>query len=112
MRVLTLALPILLAMVGCDKTEQPPKNMVAADTLAMLLADMTVLETAQNTKALTSDSVKYSYEALYAAMFAHYGVTNARYDSTMAWLSTHPSDLEKIYDQVIEHLAERESANR
>lgn len=112
MKVLVIVFAVFMTLMGCEKTEHPPQNLIPADTLALLLADMHILETAQNTKVLTSDSVPHSYEALYAAMFARYAISNERYDSTMVWLSNHPSDLEIIYDRVIEHLAQRESATR
>ena len=100
---------LLMGLVACEPKEHRPTGLIDDAAMAQLLADMHILETAQNSKTLQSDSIQFSYEQIYTETFKKHNVTRSQYDSTMMWLSHHPAELEVVYDQVISELSERES---
>jgi len=100
----------ILSLSACTRSPNRPSGLVADSTMVQLLADMHILESAHNTKALEADSVPYTYAEIYAEIFRKHNVTKVQYDSTMTWYSREPMQMDAIYDQVIEELSKRESA--
>jgi hypothetical protein len=98
------------ALAACNPKAPRPAGLASDTTMVMLLADMHILESAHNTKALEADSVPYTYAEIYAEIFRRHNVTKAQYDSTMMWLARDSQQLDAIYDQVIEELSKREAA--
>lgn len=101
---------MMLGIAACTPTEKRPAGMAADSTMVQLLADMHILESAHNTKALEADSVPYTYAEIYTEIFRRHNVTKVQYDSTMLWYSRQPMQMDAIYDQVIEELSKREAA--
>lgn len=110
MRFLLWAMSFLL--FSCESVQKRPIGLVPDSTMVLLLADMHILETAQNTKSLEADSVPFSYQELYAEIFKRHQVRRPQYDSTMMFLSVNAPEMERIYDLVIQELSEREAKTK
>lgn len=99
-----------ISVISCQPQPQRPTGLVPDTTMVQLLADMHILESAHNTKALEADSVPFSYPEIYAEIFRKHQVNKTQYDSTMFWLARDAEQLDAVYDRVIEELSKREAA--
>lgn len=77
----------------------PEKEMITI-IKDMHIADGTFMVSKRRSELMNADSVNY-----YDPIFEKYGYTRSQFDSSIAYYSTKPEILTKIYDQVLEELS-------
>ena len=106
--IITISLFICLLAVstGC-KRESVPDNIMDTATFARFLAEAHLIESYDYSVVATNkDSLGYQSAAAYKTLLAKYNITQADYDSTLAYYMHHPKILEEIYTRTVEQLKE------
>lgn len=97
-RVVSIVSIVLLA--GMALTGCRPRNVLSSSRLEDLLYDMhraeAILQQAGYNYGHEDEVMKYHYEVL-----AAHGVTQAQFDSTIVWYTSHPTRYDKIYPRVL-----------
>jgi hypothetical protein len=108
-------LPIIIALVlvSCSTgkpKESKPQGIIESKDMTELLVDLQQIEGANNLKLFQGDTGQINYALLYETIFEKHGTSKAEFDSSMAWYTIHPEEMEVIYDSVIEELMKVEAA--
>ena len=111
MRYLILILVVFVASCGDaeKKAEKAPANIIPSETMVPLLVDLQLIEGANTTKHFLGDTGRANYELLYNTVFEKHSVRKEQFDSAMVYYTRNGSQLEAIYDQVIEELMKIEA---
>lgn len=103
-RYIAVLLTLLaLTLVGCR-----PKGILHSWEMRDLLVDLHKTDALLQTKCPTcSNETKAIY---YAQVLAAHGVTQAQFDSCLAWYTAHPQLFDKIYPKVLKELDKEREA--
>lgn len=103
-RYIAVLLTLLaLTLVGCR-----PKGILTSREMRHLLVDLHKTDALLQTKCSgCSNETRAIY---YAQVLADHGVTQAQFDSCLAWYTAHPQLFDKIYPKVIAELEKERDA--
>ncbi|MCB0397780.1 MAG: DUF4296 domain-containing protein [Flavobacteriales bacterium] len=95
---------------GCQSETnefQVPAGMISQDTMAAMLLDMHLLESASNLNKLPISN-KY-HAQIYPFVFKKYGVTQERFDTSFAYYRSQPALMDTVYQQIINEASRMQS---
>lgn len=93
---------IALLLASCDH----PINVLDADDMAAVLADIHVAEATMNNKiSYASLDIKRAY---YEGVFEKHGISHETFNKSIDWYSHHPKQFEEVYAQVIALVTEKQ----
>ncbi|HXU28130.1 MAG TPA: DUF4296 domain-containing protein [Bacteroidia bacterium] len=79
------------------KEIKPPTNLISADSMELILTNLTLAEAALN-NGVANDTVKK------INVLANYNISVPRFDSSFAYYTQNPKKLKEIYAKVLEDL--------
>lgn len=89
-------------------TTSKPDNLVAPERMAQILAEVHITEARVSRMGLrSSDSSAIVYKRLEQNIYKKYQVDTAAYAKSYTYYSTHPAELEAIYNEVVEKLKKK-----
>ena len=92
-------------LVGCDATTKKPANLIAADKMVNILADIHLAESKVARMNLHStDSANFVYKRLEKGIFKKYQIDTSAYNKSYVYYSSQPAELEALYQRVVEKL--------
>jgi hypothetical protein len=96
-------------VVACTAPEnKPPENLIPENQMADILTEVHMAEARVSRLSLRSvDSSNIAYKHLESQIFKKFGVDTARYRKSYIFYSSHPADMEAIYQQVTEKLKKK-----
>lgn len=98
--------------------KQEGKNTIPADVLdkekmAEVMTDLQMMESAMRLNYHhQGDSLKIAEDKLILSVFEKNNVTEKQFDTSFEYYSSHPGEMEVIYESVINQLSEREAELR
>ncbi|GAB3034088.1 hypothetical protein GCM10027185_39890 [Spirosoma pulveris] len=100
-------------IVACTAPEnEPPENLLTEEQMASILTEVHLAEAKISRINLRSiDSSNIVYKHLESAIFKKNGVDTATYRKSYIFYSSHPADMESIYQRVTERLKKKVDAN-
>ena len=99
---------LLVVFSSCKKKETTiPNGVLDPMAMADLLADLHTVQAAASIHA-AKDTTFVPFAAYAPALFRNHGITEAVYDSSLAFYTHHPELLDSIYKEVIEELSRRQ----
>jgi len=100
-----MGLVLGLVGIGCANPNETaiPAGIVPADTMAVMLSELHLIEGARSGKQIMGDSL--SMDAYYDALYVRHGVEAERFKTSFAWYSRNPKLLEALYEDVIVRLS-------
>ena len=105
-------LSLLLMLMACDSDEQPPKDIIAEDKMAAILADIHLAESRVSRMQLQSlDSSAMVFNQLQKQIWAKQQVDTLRYRESYSFYTTHPQYMTRIYEKVLKNIEAREKKN-
>jgi hypothetical protein len=108
--LLSVSLLIVLLAVSCKQKEaDAPAYLLSEEKMVDVMVDMHLVETAHNLKLIGPDSTNAEYHSFFSSIFASHGVTKVDFDSSLFYYSTRTTEMNDIYDKVLEELYELES---
>ncbi|WP_207504326.1 DUF4296 domain-containing protein [Telluribacter humicola] len=103
---------LLLMLMACDSEEQPPKDIIAEDKMAAILADIHLAESRVSRLQLQSlDSSAMVFNQLQKQIWKKHKVDTLRYKESYAFYTTHPQYMTRIYEKVVKNIEAREKKN-
>ncbi|HXD93292.1 MAG TPA: DUF4296 domain-containing protein [Bacteroidia bacterium] len=87
----------LLTNCYFKKEIKPPVNLIGADSMELILTNLTITEAALNT-GVANDTVKK------INVLANYNISLQRFDSSFSYYTQNPKKLKEIYAKVLEDL--------
>ncbi len=104
---IALLLCTLAAFTGC-RNRTIPENVIDTATFASFLTEAHLINSYDYVVVAASrDSLGYQTGAAYDSLLAKYNITQADYDTTLAYYMNHPKTLEEIYRRVTENLRDK-----
>ena len=106
-----LTLSFLLFNVACTTSNNnlntiDEKYKINNDTLAKVLSEMALMESAINLNVQNLSSTKF--DSVYNfSILKNNNISKVRYDSTIYFYSKHPEDYKVIYEMVLEKLNQK-----
>lgn len=103
---------ILILNTGCFRNNPNELNtmssqyIVEKDTLATILCEMALTESALNQNVQNYSSTKFDSVYNFNALISHH-VSKERFDSTLYYYSKHPNDYKTLYELVLERLNQK-----
>lgn len=93
-------------VVACTAPEnKPPENLLSKSQMADILTEVHMAEARVTRLSLRSiDSSNIAYKKLEGDIFKKFGVDTATYRTSYIFYSSHPADMETIYQQVTNQL--------
>ncbi|HTA63103.1 MAG TPA: DUF4296 domain-containing protein [Bacteroidia bacterium] len=88
---------LLLTNCHFKKEIIPPANLIGADSMELILTDLTITEAALN-NGVPNDTVRK------VGVLANYNISVSRFDSSFAYYTQNPKKLKEIYAKVLEDL--------
>jgi len=91
---------------ACNKDEQLqlPKNVLNEDKYVKVLIQEHILEGYINTQIKNADSALSLYNQEHVKILQKFAIQSVNYDSTVAFYSRHPKELQSIYAKVTDSL--------
>lgn len=113
-RIILIKFLILVSLLntGCVKNNTSELGTIAAnylveeDTLATILCEMALTESALNQNVQNYSSAKFDSVYNFNALVSH-NVSKERFDSTLYYYSKHPDDYKTLYELVLEKLNQK-----
>ncbi|GAB3943432.1 hypothetical protein GCM10028805_09660 [Spirosoma harenae] len=107
----TLLLSGWLVAACTAPEDQPPKNLIPEDQMADILTEVHMAESRVSRMALSSiDSSNMVYKRLEKQIIKKFKVDTAVYRLSYIFYSSHPQNMEAIYQRVTKNLQDRQKA--
>jgi hypothetical protein len=91
---------ILLLSIGCSNR---PKDVLNEEEMTCFLTDLHKLDgTLQASDVGLTDNLQNT--VYYKVLLKNYGITQAQFDSSLVWYTSHPKKFNSIYEEVIVRL--------
>jgi len=92
---------LLVLLAGCNKSKPRPKPdyVLSPDSMALLLAEVHVLNSASQHREARRQHFQKFIEAEQSVLFDSLGVPRARFDSSLTFWLQDPERMLEIYDQ-------------
>ena len=103
-RILVITL-IFVSLIACTK-DKPGKDFIPPEILVPVLIDMHLVYSLQSAPEYRTLSRKFDSIDTHTRIFEKYDLTQADFDSTIAWYSRHPEFFTGIYDEVVMQLTQ------
>ncbi|GAB2519792.1 DUF4296 domain-containing protein [Spirosoma aerophilum] len=96
-------------VVACTAPEnKPPENLISKSRMADILTEVHMAEArVSRLNVHSTDSANLAYKKLEGDIFKKFGVDTATYRTSYIFYSSHPADMEVIYQQVTELLKKK-----
>lgn len=108
---LLVPLTLLSLFIGCAPVDEKPDNLIPADKMANVLAEIHIAESKVSRLNIRStDSANVVYKRLERGIFKKFAVDTSAYNKSYAYYSSHPAELEALYQQVVAKLQKQSSA--
>jgi hypothetical protein len=107
MRVVSVFILVAMATLGCQSDEKP-KMVLTQAQLAALLVDVYVAEVRTEMIPKLPDSTIRYFIPFEEQLLKSRGITDSVLKVTYSYYTSHPKELEQIYDSVIDTLVLRE----
>lgn len=91
----------MLVFASCSEGEKSPADVMDEDRMAVLLANVHIIDGDLITAPQQGDSLYKYGMGYYAVMFKKYNADTAKFRKSFTWYTKHPDKLNKIYDNVI-----------
>ncbi len=106
---LLISIFMFLLFSGCAemKPESVPKNILSQDSMALVLADVLILDEGVIKRKLT-DSLRNLLNQKYLRVFEIHGITKEQFLISHEYYVTRPDQMELIYQEVIDELSRKE----
>ena len=99
---------LLTLLTACDFTDKKPGNLIPADKMVNVLAEVHLAESKVSRLNLRgTDSANLVYKRLEQAIFKKYQVDTSAYTKSYIYYSSHPAEFEVLYQRVVEKLQKR-----
>ena len=93
---------LLTAFTSC-RHETLPEGIMDTATMAQFLTEAHLIESYDYVVVATNrDSLGWQTAAAYDSLFNKYNITQAQYDSSIAYYMSHPATFEAIYTRVVD----------
>lgn len=97
-----------LVSFGCADNDQPPKDILTQDQLTGIMIEFYLGEAKLSNYGLPYDSASKLFIPFEESVLKKYGVSDSTLYKTYQYYFDHPTELEKIYEVVIDSLSLRE----
>lgn len=101
----------IILSTACNSPEPQlvmPSNIIREDSMVRILVDIHLLEASIN-MGLLNNSVSSTQSDKVYNVFKKHSTTRQQYDSSMNFYSSNPQLLNKIYEQVIASLSQKQA---
>ncbi|MBK9291406.1 MAG: DUF4296 domain-containing protein [Bacteroidetes bacterium] len=98
---------VLIGASGCSKGKTDhirPKVLMSQATLTSVLTEVHLVEAAMNMRRNNGQEFENQKNALFDAIFTHYGITPELLEANLLYYNQHPAVMEKVYQDVIDSL--------
>jgi hypothetical protein len=97
----------IVTLFSCAAEEQKPDYLLSEDKLVDVFTDFQIAEAIVRLGYhRTKDSMFYN-DSLYNAVFRKHNISEAIFDSNFTYLTDHPKELERIFENVIDTLSSK-----
>lgn len=112
-RLSSLLLGIWLLAACTAPDDKRPDNLIPDDQMADILTEVHLAEARVSRFSLRSiDSSNIAYKHLESQIFKKFGVDTATYRKSYIFYSSHPADMEAIYQRVTQKLKKQTEAKK
>ena len=106
MKYLLFILSVIVIFSSCSNGVENPEIIISADSMAIILADVHL---ADATLSVMMNRKKYTeIDSYYNSVLQKYNITRARLDSSISYYSSRGKEFEKIYEDVMFILSQKE----
>ena len=105
--IIISSLTVALLCTSCNK-ERPPKDILPKDQLTNIMIDFYLAEARLGKYSIPFDSANKLFVPFEDYVLKKYGVADSTLKKTYQYYFDHPSELEKLYEVVIDSLSLRE----
>jgi Domain of unknown function (DUF4296) len=97
-----LYLGIILMIIACSDAPKAPTNVIDAQTMSKILADIHLIEAKAGRLSFQAyDSTKVAYNELEHRVLLKYKTDTARYKASYKFYVSNPESMLKIYDETL-----------
>lgn len=105
MRRLGLIFIALAVMVSCKSKPEPVELPLSTEKFTMVMIDVQLAEGMKTQKIISTRTNADELVNLYKHIFEKHGVKGEDFMETYAYYSSHPGEMELIYEQVLDSLS-------
>lgn len=95
---------------GDDAPVAIPDDVMSSDSLAAVIADLTLIQAIKNLNVSNELKDVDSFGAYYEGVWQRHGITEKEFRHSFAFYEQHPSIMQEVYAQSAATLKEREEA--
>lgn len=108
--IFSLAIAVAIMLPACSSSEngQADFTYVSKDTLSQVLTEIHLADAYLSVRRI--DKLNFERRDLYLSILRKYGISQARFDSTIQYYANNVTDYEQIYEGVLQHISEMEAA--
>lgn len=93
--------------------DERPDKLIPADKMAAILTEVHMAESQVSRLGLRSvDSSNVAYKHLERAIYKKFGVDTGTYNKSYIYYSSHPREMETVYQRVVENLKVRTQSKK
>jgi len=107
MKYLLFILSVIVIFSSCSNGVENPEIIISADSMAIILADVHLADATLS--VMMNRRKKYTdIDSYYNSVLQKYNITRARLDSSISYYSSRGKEFEKIYEDVMFILSQKE----
>ncbi len=109
MRIIWFFLVLILASCAEEspKKAELPSNILSAEVMVSILTDMHLANAGVKANPMHPDSAEMELQYYYRQIYSLNNTARAQFDSSMNYYKLHPSDLDSIYENVLNSLSRK-----
>jgi hypothetical protein len=103
---------LFILLTACASEPEPPKNLIPEEKMALIMADIHLLESKVKGIRISSDSAEAVFNHLEQKIFEKHNVERSAYVTSIKFYTDHPDRLHDIYQVVVDSLMVRQKQKR
>jgi hypothetical protein len=103
---------MIVAFGACNQPEEQPQVLLPEEQMVQVLVELHLAEARVELIQIPQDSIRPLLKQRYSDIFTQLEIDTTAFNTTFEYYEQHPTEMDLLYEKVIDNLVEREATYR